>query len=131
MSTYPNISKHLFLVLKICWVFHILLFIQLLLLQVVVFVSSYNSYGQLLPIFNIVSPVFGFPALFLWGYCIYFFFRYDKYSIAGINLFFCGGVFSPIYFYRIIWKRKRALENKINQEPILNKTILLESEEND
>jgi len=67
-----------------------------------------------------------YPAMFLWYYCIYFYFRYDKYSSSGLKLFLIF-FYPPIYFYKVIWKRQRELINQIKHEPVLNNKVYLES----
>ena len=71
------------------------------------------------------------PALILWFYCIYFYYKFDKYSKAGLKLFFLWCIYSPYYFYTVIWKRKRPLENTSKNDPVLGNTIHIETEEED
>jgi hypothetical protein len=69
-------------------------------------------------------------SLILWGYCMYFYYKFDRYSFALPKLFFLIGLYSPYYFYRVIWKRRRTLENTdCESEPVLGRTIHLETEE--
>lgn len=74
---------------------------------------------------------FGIFAFILWFYCIYFFYKYDRYSKVVIKLFVLNVAYAPYYFYKVIWKRKRPLENTIDHDhdPVLGNTIHLESEE--
>lgn len=69
--------------------------------------------------------------LFLTGYAVYFYFSYDKYSSSGIFFLFFHMAYALIYFYRIIWKRKRPLAGTINTEPLLGNSILLENEDSE
>lgn len=50
-------------------------------------------------------------ALILWLYCLYFFFRYDRRSGSLFWLLLFPFIFAPYYFYVVIWKRSRELEN--------------------
>jgi len=67
----------------------------------------------------------------LFFYSLYFFFKYDRYSKSGVYFFFFHIIYSLIYFYRVIWKRKRELVNSYECEPVLGNTIMLETEEFD
>lgn len=51
-------------------------------------------------------------SFFNWCYCIWFLFKYDRYSASIFPLFMIGAVYAPIYFYRVRIK-KRPLRNKI------------------
>ena len=52
---------------------------------------------------------------FNWIYCIHFLYKNDKYSKSALPLIFFNGLYAPIYFYRVIIK-KRPLRNKIEYE---------------
>ena len=71
------------------------------------------------------------PVLFLWSYCIYFYYKFDRYSSAGIKLFFLNGLYSAFYFYKVIWKRKRDLINSCEKEPVLGNKIFIEIKDDD
>ncbi len=55
---------------------------------------------------------FAAGATILWLYCIFFFYKYDRYSKNGLGLVFLPGLISPFYFVNVIWKQKRPLQNK-------------------
>ena len=63
---------------------------------------------------NITISILSFPVLFHWGYCIWFLFKYDRYSKSIFPLFFLSVIYAPIYYYRVKIK-KRPLRNKINK----------------
>ena len=77
-----------------------------------------------------VAAFFAFGGTFLWIYCIYFYYKYDKYSKGGFKIIIFPFYFLR-YFYMVIWKKQRSLENTIgnNQEPVLGNTIHLETED--
>jgi len=49
-----------------------------------------------------------------WVYCLWFLFKYDKYSKSIFPLFFFNFLYAPFYYYRVKIK-KRPLRNKINR----------------
>lgn len=128
-------KKTTLIFLKICFLLNVLAIINY-------FVVITTTLSNTLPIQDYInSPLYNFlgglgaflsfGAMVLWGYCIYFFYKYDKYSKDILKIMLFPGFFSMFYFYNIIWKRKRLLINTINtSEPVLGKTIhLLEEEE--
>ena len=58
--------------------------------------------------------------VFLWVYCIWFLFKFDRYSKSIFPLFFLNALYAPIYYYRVKIK-KRPLRNKIFY-PIIEET---------
>jgi hypothetical protein len=86
-------------------------------------------------LFNDFDPFYYFryiefvsiPTIILWAYCLYFYYRYDRYSSAGIKLFFLTCLYAPFYYYNVIWKRKRELQNSYKSEEVLGNTIQLEN----
>ncbi len=64
--------------------------------------------------FNLIAMPLNFIIVFFWGYCIWFLFKYDKYSKSLLPLFFFNAFYAPIYYYRVKIK-KRPLRNKINK----------------
>jgi len=64
--------------------------------------------------YNLTFMFLGFISSFHWGYCIWFLFKYDKYSKSIIPLFFFNVLYAPIYFYRVKIK-KRPLRNQIKK----------------
>jgi hypothetical protein len=69
------------------------------------------------------------PFLSLLLYAFYFYFKYDKYSKSGIYLFIFNWIYAHIYFYNVIWKRKRELKNSFEHEQVLGNKIFIETEE--
>lgn len=63
--------------------------------------------------YNLTFTILNFAVIFHWGYCMWFLFKYDRYSKSLIPLFFFNALYAPIYFYRVKIK-KRPLRNKIN-----------------
>jgi hypothetical protein len=47
-----------------------------------------------------------------WFYCLWFLFKYDRYSGSLIWLILFNVIYAPIYYYQVIIK-KRPLENEI------------------
>jgi len=64
--------------------------------------------------FNLIAMPLNFIIVFFWGYCIWFLFKYDKYSKSIFPLFFFNMFYAPIYYYRVKIK-KRPLRNTINK----------------
>jgi len=64
--------------------------------------------------YNIAMTVVSMVVFFHWIYCIWFLFKYDRYSKSIFPLFFLNAIYAPIYFYRVRIK-KRPLRNKINK----------------
>jgi hypothetical protein len=64
--------------------------------------------------FNLIAMPLNLIIVFFWGYCIWFLFKYDKYSKSLFPLFFFNAFYAPIYYYRVKIK-KRPLRNKINK----------------
>ena len=58
--------------------------------------------------FSIIS----FAVIFLWGYCLWFWYKNDKYSKSIFLLLLFSWVYAPIYYYRVKIK-KRPLRNKL------------------
>ena len=110
-------SKKLLKLLIICFWLYIPLFSGLI-------VTPFFFDPQAIP--PVIGNLLFLPIYFLFIYSIYFFYKYDRYSKAGIKLFFLHFLFTPFYFYNVIWKRKRELEPKIKVEPVLGRTIFLE-----
>nr|WP_321487158.1 hypothetical protein [uncultured Draconibacterium sp.] len=65
-------------------------------------------------IFNMVATSLNLIVFFFGGYCLWFLFKYDRYSKSIFPLFFFNALYAPIYYYRVKIK-KRPLRNKINK----------------
>jgi hypothetical protein len=63
---------------------------------------------------NITFSILSLAVFFHWGYCIWFLFKYDRYSKSIFPLFFLNAIYAPIYYYRVKIK-KRPLRNKISK----------------
>lgn len=63
---------------------------------------------------NMTYTFLNLVVLFHWGYCIWFLFKYDRYSKSIFLLFFLNVIYAPIYYYRVKIK-KIPLINKINK----------------
>ncbi|WP_068475499.1 hypothetical protein [Saccharicrinis aurantiacus] len=76
--------------------------------------KGHNTYNYLLTILAFI--VFGH-----WVYCLWFLFKYDRYSKSIFPLIFFNALYAPIYYYRVKIK-KRPLRNKIHkpQQGIVN-----------
>ncbi|MCE4564480.1 hypothetical protein INQ51_09170 [Maribellus sp. CM-23] len=81
-------------------------------------------------IFNLIVMPLNLIILFFWGYCIWFLFKYDRYSKSLLPLFFFNVLYAPVYYYRVKI-RKRPLRNKINKptEEIASKGKSISEEE--
>ena len=64
--------------------------------------------------YNMALTFVSMILFFHWIYCIWFLFKYDRYSKSIFPLFFFNFIYAPIYFYRVRIK-KRPLRNKINK----------------
>lgn len=62
--------------------------------------------------YNLTLSFLNLGVFFHWGYCIWFWYKKDRYSLSIIPLFFLNGLYAPIYYYRVKIK-KRPLRNKI------------------
>ena len=78
---------------------------------------------------SIIISILNIPLFFLCGYSFYFFYKYDKYSKSGIYFLFFHILYAHIYFYKVIWKKKRELINSYEQEEVLGNKIFIETEE--
>ena len=67
--------------------------------------------------YNIAMTLLSMTVFFHWGYCIWFLFKYDRYSKSIFPLFFLFAFYAPIYYYRVKIK-KRPLRNKIITETV-------------
>lgn len=124
------ISRPILNFLKVCFWISILLFIIQLFqsFQQVYFIMVGIKYEPNIFI-KIVSIILTFTMLIIFVYSLYFFIKYDKYSKSGVYFFFFHVIYAFIYFYRVIWKRRRELVNSFKSEPVLGSTIMLETEE--
>jgi hypothetical protein len=102
--------------LKICFYLNVLAFLNTF---IIIATTSSNvqpaqEYINSTPyrILSGTGTIFSLGALILWGYCIYFYYKFDKYFKGGLGLIFLPGLISPFYFYKVIWKQKRPLQNK-------------------
>lgn len=122
-------------VLIACFVMNLLLFIRTLVVGLLLFMGYSKMFGEdsqpMGQHLAILNMFFVLPTYVLLGYCFYFFYKHDRYSFAGLKLFFLPGLYSPYYFYKVIWKRKRELSNTYEAEPVLGKLIHMEEYEDD
>ena len=78
--------------------------------------------------YNLTFTFLSFISAIHWGYCIWFLFKYDKYSKSIIPLLVLNILYAPIYYYRVKIK-KRPLRNKINKvETAIEDNSLSDSE---
>jgi len=63
---------------------------------------------------NMTFLILSLAVVFHWGYCIWFLYKYDRYSKSIFPLFFLNVLYAPIYYYRVKII-KRPLRNKINK----------------
>lgn len=129
MTQKVNISKNLKLVLRICFYLNILMIILLFTFPLFVILDSKLNLGIDIFLYFKFFGYFSLPVATLWFYCIYFYYKFDKYSSSGIKILLFGYFYAPIYFYKVIWKQKRQLINSYESEPVLGNTIHLETYE--
>lgn len=102
--------------LKICLALNVLAFINSVMLGAFAFSTAMQAHEFITsPQYKVqagLSPFFSLGAMILWGYCIYFYYKFDKYFKGGLALLFLPGLVSPFYFYKVIWQQKRPLQNK-------------------
>ena len=97
----------------------------------VVFSIGIPTTSESLFIFNLGRTILFIPSVVLWVYCLVFCYSNDRYSNSGIWLLIFNCIYSAYYFRNIIWKRNRALENGIAEEPVLGNKIHIETEEDE
>ena len=126
------ISDRLLRILKICFWLNISTFTGIIILNIVTIVSAVTGEIYQPDIFvGILIGIFELPIFFLFSYSVYFFYKYDKYSKSGIYFLFFHLLYANIYFYKVIWKRKRELVNSCESEQVLGNKIIIETEENE
>lgn len=125
-TTIPSI-KLLFILKGLFYVHLIVLFLFITFPLLFIFNKDFGTSIILFQYFRVIGLLFFFGAL-LWLYCIYFYYKYDKYSSAGLKLILLSIFYCPFYFYKVIWKRRRQLQNSYTSEPILGKSIHLVDE---
>lgn len=129
---YIMISDRILRILKICFWLNISTFIGIIILIVVTIIFSVTREIYQPDIFvGILIGIFELPVFFLFGYSVYFFLKYDKYSKSGIYFLFFHLLYANIYFYKVIWKRKRELVNSYESEQVIGGKIFIETEENE
>jgi hypothetical protein len=128
MSEARQTSDTLFTTLKVCFFVNALLIVLVFLLPVLTVISSGLPENTILISFKILQYL-SLPAIVLWIYCFYFYFKYDRYSSSGIRLLVLNCFYTPFYFYKVIWKRKRELQNTFQSEQVIGNRIHLETEE--
>jgi hypothetical protein len=126
------ISNRLLRILKVCFWLNIATFTGMIILIIVTLVSAVSGEIYQPNIFvGILIGIFELPVFFLFGYSVYFFCKYDRYSKSGIYFLFFHLLYANIYFYKVIWKRKRELVNSYEGEQVLGNTFIIETEENE
>lgn len=126
------ISERLLKILKVCFWLNITAFIGMIILTIIQINLLLNGETYEPDIFvTTMLVISNFSFLFLFGYSVYFFYKFDKYSKSGIYFLFFQMLYAHIYFYKVIWKRKRELINTFESEPVLGNRIFIETEEDD
>ncbi|WP_461640267.1 hypothetical protein [Labilibaculum euxinus] len=64
--------------------------------------------------YNLAISIVAMILFFHWAYCLWFLYKYDRYSKSIFPLFFFNVLYAPIYYYRVKIK-KRPLRNQINR----------------
>ncbi len=126
------ISENLLKILKVSFWLNIVSFVVIIILTILTIYSSVNGeiyQPDLLVI--ILIGIFDISILFLFGYSVYFFYKYDKYSKSGVYFLFFHILYAHIYFYQVIWKQKRELINSYESEPVLGNKIFIETEDDE
>jgi hypothetical protein len=125
------ITKKFLKILIICfWLSISYLVFYVLLLSLIIYDYSNLEYINSNTLIVLISSLLGLSYMFLFCYSIYFYFKYDKYSKSGLYFLLFHFFYSLVYFYKVIWKRKRELINSYepNHEPVLGNTIFIEEE---
>lgn len=126
------ISERLLKILKVCFWLNITAFIGMIILTIIQINLLLNGETYEPDLFvTTMLVISNFSFLFLFGYSVYFYYKFDKYSKSGIYFLFFHMLYAHIYFYKVIWKRKRELINTFESEPVLGNRIFIETEEND
>jgi hypothetical protein len=124
------ISERLLKTLKICFWLNIVTFIGLNIWSIVAMTAAVSGEIYQPDLFvGIMIGILELPIFFLFGYSLYFFYKNDKYSKSGIYFLFFHILYAHIYFYKVIWKRKRELINSYESEQVLGNKIFIETEE--
>jgi len=126
------ISEKLLKILKVFFWMNIVIFIGIIILAIVSFLSVIDG-GPYQPdlLVIILIGILELPIYFLFGYSVYFFYKYDKYSKSGVYFLFFHILYAHVYFYKVIWKRKRELINSYESEQVLGNKIFIETEEDE
>jgi len=112
--------------------FKICFYANLIAIPLVILIPFINLYwNSIFPGTNITTfflsiLIITIPTSILWVFSLYFYYQYDRYSSAGLKLLFFGIFFAPVYFYKVIWKRRRQLHSTYNAEPVIGNTIEIE-----
>lgn len=126
------ISEKLLKTLKVCFWLNILTFVGMIILTIVQFNSFLNGKNYEPDLFvTTLLGISNFSVLFVFGYSVYFLYKYDRYSKSGIYFLFFHLLYANIYFYRVIWKRKRELINSYESEQVIGNKIFIETEEDE
>ena len=127
------ISKQVLKFLIICFWMNILIIPSLTVFMIIfpseILVTNKELNFESNPIASVLIYLFNIPLLSIFIYSVYFYFKYDKYSKSGIYLFFFNWIYAHIYFYKVIWKRKRELINSFEHEQVIGNKIFIETEE--
>lgn len=124
MNHFPNTNSFL----KICYYFNLIAILFVISLPFFMYYRNILFPNTEIKAFSWLILTINLPVSILWVYSIYFCWKYDKYSSAIIKLIFLGIFFTPIYYYKVIWKRKRSLINSYNAESVLGNKIKLEDD---
>lgn len=60
--------------------------------------------------YNLTLSILSFAPIFLWGYCLWFWYKNDNYSKSIFPLLLLNWLYAPIYYYQVKIK-KRPLKN--------------------
>jgi hypothetical protein len=89
----------------------------LLMLFVILFPEIHSLILSNREIISTITIPFYLIILFFWGYCVWFFYKYDRYSGSLLPLFLLGYFYAAYYYYNV----------KIKKRPLLNKNGELEN----
>lgn len=117
-------SNFLMKFLKTCFWLSIILFISQFLIFIG-FVFGLSDLHQTMrhPFIQVIYGILTVAPLLIFVYSLKFFYKYDRYSKSGIFFFFFHILYGIIYFYNVIWKKKRELVNSFESEPVLGNRI--------
>jgi len=95
----------------IIFIFFVFILMPIIFINIPDSFEKFNDNKGMNPYYLTLS-IISFAVIFLWGYCLWFWYKKDKYSKSIFLLLFFNWLYAPVYYYRVKIK-KRPLRNKI------------------